>query len=279
MGLITSVAAAVRTHQRRFSGTKGRPWMVVNQEGVDRVNQAMWSPESVGSLQRAQSYYYFQRLPTEGTGELHDDAIGPGDLYVRFATNTNDLWEPELAIVWARSKEKGLIPLAMEMDLAQGLSGNSQEGVVSIPVQRVEMGADDWEIRRMLLVVVTYDAPYSGTDDPIWLRVHTDAGRVAYHVITDTPQTDLEINTANIYEVPVDEPFTRAQLKESEAGEITLGILGSDKWVPKKIVLFGLDHPTESPRYVVPLVQMYEPGPLSADPTEGVPAITLSLED
>lgn len=277
MGIITSIAAAIRTHDRRFSGTKSRPRLVVNQAGSDCVNQAMFSPETVGSVLRGQSLYYYQRLPVEGMGELRDDLIGPGDIYVRLATTSHDKWEPELAIVWGRSKERGTIPLAMELDLAQGLSASDQEGTVSIPVRRVELGANDWEIRRMLLVVVTYDAPYSGTDDPIWLRVRTPEGRVAYHIITDTPQADLEINTANTYEVPVDTPFTKADLLDGP-GDITLGILGSDKWVPKKIFLFGLDQPSETPRYVVPLVRMYEPGPLSADPTEGVPAITLPLD-
>ncbi|UCC49113.1 MAG: hypothetical protein JSV41_02730, partial [Gemmatimonadota bacterium] len=69
----------------------------------------------------------------------------------------------------------------------------------------------------------------------------------------------------------------KAELQGSEGGGITLGILGSDKWVPKRINLFGLDHPAAKPERVVPLARLRDPGPLSADPKEGVPAINLPV--
>jgi hypothetical protein len=277
MGLFTSISAAVRTRDRRRSGTRAGPWIIVNQAGCDRVSESLLVPGSVGSLRRGECLYYFQSLPAGDLGDLHDDQIGPGDLYVRLAVASSDIWEPELVLVWGRSKEKGVIPLAMDVDLPFALSADRKKGFASIPIPRVELGASDLPIQRLLLVVVTYDAPYAGTDDPIWLRVEAPGGRAVYHVITDTPQTDLEINTANIYEIPVERPFTKAELEEAEAGQITLGILGSDKWVPKKINLFGLDHPTARPGSIVPLVRVRDPGPLSADPTEGVPAIDLPL--
>jgi hypothetical protein len=49
-------------------------------------------------------------------------------------------------------------------------------------------------------------------------------------------------------------------------------------WVPKKIFLFGLDARDEPPGRVVPLVRLYDPGPLSVSPTEGVSALALPLE-
>jgi hypothetical protein len=148
----------------------------------------------------------------------------------------------------------------------------------SLDIRRVIAGAGETLIRRLLLVVVTYDAPYAGTDDPIWVRVRTDAGVAAHHVVTDTPQTDLEIDTANIYELPVEVPFTKGDLVHSDKGEIRLGIHGSDKWVPKRVLLFGLDEASSAPRSVVSLVRLSDPGPLSADPTEGVPSIVLPLD-
>lgn len=274
MGLLTSVSAAVRTRNRRRSGTRAGPWIIINQDGSDRLSESLLVPESVGSLRRGECLYYFQPLPAGDLGDLHDDRIGPGDLYVRLAMTSSDVWEPDLILVWGRSKEKGVIPLAMEVDPPFALSADGRKGLVSMPIPRVEFGAADLPIQRLLLVVVTYDAPYAGTDDPIWLRVLTPSGRAVYHVVTDTPQTDLEINTANIYEIPVERAFTKADL---EGGEITLGILGSDKWVPKKINLFGLDDPRARPKRVVPLVRLRDPGPLSADPKEGVPTISLPI--
>lgn len=274
MGLLTSISAAVRTRSRRRSGTRAGPWIIINQDGSDRLSESLLVPGSVGSLRRGECLYYFQSLPAGDLGDLHDDRIGPGDLYVRLAMTSSDVWEPELIFVWGRSKERGVIPLAMEVDPPFALSADGRKGLASMPIPRVQLGGADLPIQRLLLVVVTYDAPYAGTDDPIWLRVLTPFGRAVYHVVTDTPQTDLEINTANIYEIPVERSFTKADL---QGGEITLGILGSDKWVPKKINLFGLDHPSGRPKRVVPLVRLRDPGPLSADPKEGVPAISLPI--
>ncbi len=278
MGLFTSVSAAIRTRHGRFSGTSTRPRLVINQAGVDCLNSAMLSTGTVGSVRRGESLYFYQPLPVEGGGELRDDMLGADDLYVRLSTTSSDMWEPELGIVWGMSKEKGTVPLAMEVDVPYKLSSNPKEGVVSAPLKRVVPGTDDTLIRRLLAVLVTYDAPYAGTDDPISLRVITKQGKVADYVISDTPQTDLEIDTANIYEVPVDLPFRRGELRGNASAEMKLTIHGSDKWVPKKIFLFGLDQAEERPEHVVPLTKMHDPGPLSADPSEGVPALALPVE-
>jgi hypothetical protein len=277
MGSFTSVSAAVRTRHGRFSGTSARPWIIVNQSGVDLLNTPMLSSGTVGRVQRGESLYYYQPLSGEGRLSGTGGRIGAEDMYVRLATTSSDKWEPELAIVWATSKEKGTVPLAIETDMPYRLSTNLREGCVSAPIRRARLGDDETTIERLLLVVVTYDAPYAGTDDPVSLRLTTcDATPVDY-VITDTPQTDLEIDTANIYEIPVDLPFNRGQLRGTGDEQIRLTIHGSDKWVPKKLFLFGLDHPTERPATVVPLAKLRDPGPLSADPAEGVPSITLPV--
>jgi hypothetical protein len=278
MGRFTSISAAIRTRTNKFSGTSARPWLVVNQRDCDCLNRPMLSAETVGSFQRGQSLFYYQSLPAGGMAECHDDCIGQDDMYVRLDSPSANLWEPEVVIVWGRSKEKGQVPLALELDQPLGLSTDQREGFISAPVRRVLLGDDDTMIRRLVMVVVTYDAPYAGTDDPIWVRVMTPKGRVVYHIITDTPQMDLEINSANIYEIPVETPFTRGQLRAGEPCEITLGIHGSDKWIPKKVRLFGLDDPSERPEYVVPLAGVREPGPLSADPKKGVPTISLPVD-
>jgi len=278
MSLFTSISAAIRTRHGRFSGTSARPRLVVNQAGVDCLNNAMLSTGTVGSVRRGESLYFYQPLPVEGGNDLRDDVLGPDDLYIRLSTTSSDMWEPELGIVWGSSKAKGTVPLAMEVDVPYKLSSDPKEGLVSAPLKRVIMGTDDTLIHRLLAVFVTYDAPYAGTDDSVSLRVTTSQGKVANYVISDTPQTDLEIDTANIYEIPVERPFRRSELRDSASAEMKLTIHGSDKWVPKKIFLFGLDHAEERPEHVVALTKMYDPGPLSADPTEGVPSLILPVE-
>lgn len=277
MGNFTSICAAVRTSDERFSGTRKRPWLIVNQDGIDRLNREMLSLETVGSFKRGQSLYYYQSLPAEDLGELRDDRIGPGELYVRLVNASTDLWRPELAFVWARSRERGIVPLALETDMTQVLSGARREGTLSGPVRRVAVGGDEMPIRRLLMIVLTYDAPYAGTDDPISLRIATPDGTVVNHEVTDTPQTDLEMNTANIYWLPVERPFRRAEVRR-EGSEVRLGILGSDKWAPKKVYVFGLDRISDRPESVVSLARVIEPGPLSVDPSEGVPSVQLSVE-
>lgn len=278
MGAFTSISAAIRTRTGRKSGSSASARLTVIQRGRDVLDREMKSAETVGSLRRSECLYYFEALPLEGVDNLSDDLVGPADLQVLLGFDGIGSWEPELALVWARSRERGTIPLALDMKLTGTLSGDERVGVPSLEVRRIYAGAGDTHVRRLLLVVVTYDAPYAGTDDPIWVRIKTDAGVVAHHVVTDTPQTDLEIDTANIYEMPVQVPFTKDDLSCSDAGEIRLGIHGSDKWVPKRVLLFGLDELSGVPHAVVPLVWLSDPGPLSADATEGVPSIELPLD-
>lgn len=278
MGTFTSISAAVRTRTGRRSGTSASARLIIIQRGRGLFERAMKSAETVGSLRRSECLYYNDTLPPGQGTQLTDEAIGPDELQVRLAFDDSGSWEPELALVWARSREAGTIPLALDMQLTAKLSGDERVGVPSVDVRRVTVGTGDMPIKRLLLVVVTYDAPYAGTDDPIWVRVTTDAGIVAHHVVTDTPQTDLEIDTANIYELPVEAPFAKDDLARGDAGEIRLGIQGSDKWVPKRVLLFGLDEASGAPHTVVPLVRLSDPGPLSADATEGVPSILLPID-
>ncbi|MGD8866971.1 MAG: hypothetical protein PVI01_05065 [Gemmatimonadales bacterium] len=277
MGQLTSISAAVRTRHGRFSGTSGFPWIIVNQSGIDLLNNPMLSAGTVGNFHRGESLYYYQSLPREGGPEGNDVQTGSNDLYVRIATTSSDRWDPELMIVWATTKQEVVLPLAIETDMTASLSTNPREGSVSVPIRRVQRGMNETVIERLLLVVVTYDAPYAGTDDPISLQVTTPDATLVNHVITDTPQTDLEIDTANVYEIPVDSPFQRGQLREVKGARVKLTLHGSDKWAPKKLFLFGLDRPTTRPVSVVPLVKIRDPGPLSANPAEGVPFIILPV--
>lgn len=277
MGSFKSISAVVRTSPKRFSGTFGKPWILVNQDGVDRLQCTLLGPGAVGSMHRGQTLYCYRSFRPEEGIEIEDDLVRPDQLYMRLGTTSTDMWRPELIFVWGWSMERGTVPLALEVGAELELSADRREGVISKQIRRVEPGDRRTAIRELLLVLVTYNAPYSGTDDPIWLRVVVGDEVAVDHVITDTPQIDLEINTSNVYRVPVERPFTRAEL-EAGPSEMRLGIQGSDMWVPKKIFLFGLDASGEPARQVVPLVRLYDPGPLSISPTEGVSALTLPLE-
>lgn len=277
MAPFTSIAAAVRTRRGRFSGTRHPPYLIVNQAGHDCVSGPMVSAQTVGSVRRGQSLYYYDSLPRPGLPDIDDQPASLAATSVRLATASTDLWEPELALVWGQSRRSGIVPLAFDLDLKSGLSADHSEGRVSVAVRRVHPGDDGTPIRRLVLILLTFDAPYAGTDAPIFLRVSTPSGEAVHHVISDTPQTDLEIDTANIYEVPVKSPFTKLDLLRSGPRTVSLGLHGTDKWVPKKILLFGLESQADSPERVVPLVDLREPGPVSADPRKGVPSLDLTV--
>ena len=92
MGVFASLSIAIRTANERFSGTGARPWLVVNQRGADRVNRPLFAPTTVGELKRGQSIYTMHSLRDLPQTELSDNQVDPGEVYVRLATTSTDLW-------------------------------------------------------------------------------------------------------------------------------------------------------------------------------------------
>jgi hypothetical protein len=132
------------------------------------------------------------------------------------------------------------------------------------------------DINRVLLVTGT-GRDSAATDSPVRVRITNQSGTlVVDHTIPDTPQADFEGFEGNVYFVPVITPFRRSQLTDAS---VELSIGGDDVWRPIVVVLFGLDTGSGQPTEMVPLVHLHPwPfGPLSTDPSEGVPSAVLPL--
>lgn len=160
------------------------------------------------------------------------------------------------------------------------LSTDRSEGRISLPLRPIGGGTVRTAIRRVMLVTGTAGGS-GGTDSPIRVRAKTGDGIVVDHTIPDTPQADLEGREGNMYFLPVISPFTRSQLIDFS---ILLSIEGADAWLPKVVMMFGLDAASGQPGAMVPLVHVHPWAPagttpewLSTDPAEGVDAKALPL--
>jgi hypothetical protein len=131
-------------------------------------------------------------------------------------------------------------------------------------------------INRVMLATGT--GPNSATtDSPVHVRItNQDGSLVVDHTIPDTPQEDFEHFKGNVYFIPVISPFRRSQLTDAS---VELSIQGDDAWLPRVVILFGLDTGSGQPNEIVPLVHIHPwPfGALSTDLSEGVPSVILPL--
>ena len=173
-----------------------------------------------------------------------------------------------------------IIALAMESDVQHWLSTDSSEGNLTMPLRLVSPGSSATVIRRVLMLVDTVWSGLfgdTGTDSPIELEVRAGGNVVLKQEIDDTAQDDLEKGTTNWYVFDAAVPFTRADVLAN--GGITLRILGSDKWRPGPLFLFGLDTATGRPNEVVNLnaEPMRDLGWMSTDSDEGSSEVEITV--
>ena len=90
------------------------------------------------------------------------------------------------------------------------------------------------------MLMTTANIRRAGTDSPIELQVSVGGAVVVDFDVPDTPQQEQA--QANLYFVPVNEPFTRADLTDTS---ISLAIKGADAWTPRSFFLFGLNDPPQ----------------------------------
>ena len=174
------------------------------------------------------------------------------------------------------------MPIAIETEINTKLSidKDDTEAKPSMPVKLVAKGDRNMQINRLMLLVMTEgtsstSSPHE-TDDPIELEVTTSDGIAVKFEIPDTPQLDLERGQANLYSIPVSVPFSKRSLNRDS---IVLRIKGSDRWLPSKLFLFGLDDAMGRPEAIVPLVHIpnWTLDSLSSDSSEGEEQVTLPL--
>jgi len=304
--LVNQVSALERvwfatvTRNRARAGTDSPIGLVLNVNGVDRLNQLFPNRTPQKDLERGQANLYPLDVSAVGIDEDQLDSS-----YVRVGILRPDAWEPELIFVWGersvRLSDPEVAPIAFDTSIEFRLNSGPRAAFLtprfpiaeapSMPIRRAVRGGASTRITQVMLIVetigardeggifgsvTTKDVAEAGTDDPLELEIVNADGTVLRQQIPDTPQADLENNQANIYFLSASIPFNRRSLGSDS---ITLRILGDDAWFPRRLFLFGLDGdaPSGGPSAIVPLV--YQPdwdlGRLSTDSNEGSSEIQL----
>lgn len=195
---------------------------------------------------------------------------------VRVGIRGTDQWRPEHIFIWGeRSSDNMILPVATETSIGTRLSTTTSEGQISLPIRLVNLGSPTTILRRLLMLVVTANGAFSGTNSRIRLQTGRFGGGVGVDfVIPDTPQREQEQGQANCYFVPVTVGFTRNSINGAR-----LIIEGEDNWEPASFYLFGLDTTLSRPTFIVPLVHVesWPFGGMSTDSSEGVSFVDLPL--
>jgi len=259
------------TRSTKYSGTNSRIVLIVNEDGHESLHHT-FPDTSQDDQEQGEANLYELDVATQ--------TIEPqnlGNSSVRVGIRGADMWKPEHVVLWGEQLTGGaILPVGIETDIETSLSTDQTEGNISIPVRSLALGTDRMRINRLLMLMSTKKDKHAGTNSPIELQVSVGGAIVVDFDIPDTPQQEQERAQANLYFVPVNNPFTKGDLTNNS---ITLRIKGADMWTPASFFLFGLDDARGRPESMVPLV--HEPtwphGSMSTDSSEGDSSVTLTL--
>lgn len=281
MALVDRLWLATVTNGGNDAGTDaGRLNVTINVNGEDLLDQDFTFMQGTGFLSGGFG-------PDSGWLDEHQAALSDNTLTtpiestlltnssIRVGIRSDDMWGPRHALVLGNS-ERRVIALAMETELGS-LSTDTSEGKLTMPLRLVGEGSSSTVIRRVMFLVYTHSGSDIQTDSPIQLQIAAGGSIVFQQLIFDTDQDDFEQYTANwhIFDAPV--PFTRGDVLSN--GGISLSILGTDAWLPKRLFVYGLDTAAGRPNEVVHLVSVPEWnfGTMSTDLSEGQPSIALPV--
>ncbi len=262
----------ILTRDIEDAGTDDRIVLIVNQNGVD-VTHATFGDTRQEDLERGKANLYTLDAQSISTPDINNSSV-------RVGLRGADAWRPEHLVLWGRVPFQQTFspyyPVAIELDITTTLSTDANEGNLSIPMRTVSRGDSSMVINRLLVLMTTADVEDAGTNSRIEL-VTTIQGVSTIYAIPETSQDDQERGEANLYLLPVTNPFTRRALA---TGSLALRIRGDDMWIPGSIFVFGLNNAAGRPTSMVPLVHEAGWSPiegLSTDPNEGVASVALPI--
>ena len=274
MPIFNSLFLAFLTKNEDDAGTSNTFNLTVNVAGDDILDRDFGTDVDDG----AASWLWSDTLPAPF------DSSGLTNSSIRLGVRDDDAWAPQEVLLFGQAEpdfQPGrIVALAMETDVQHWLSTDLSEGNLTMPLRLVSPGTSATVIRRVLMIVETVWSDLFGdtaTDSPIELEVRAGGNVVLKQEIDDTSQDDLEKGVTNWYVLDAAVPFTRADVLAN--GGITLRILGSDKWRPGPLFLFGLDTATGRPNAVVNLnaEPLRDLGWMSTDTSEGSPEAELTV--
>jgi hypothetical protein len=264
MPQLRKIWVAIRTRDQANADTDSTIALSINDK------QITYNQTTRHDQERGRANLYEKDVAAMGisTEELNNSAI-------RVLILGSDLWAPQHLVVWGEEADGRLRPLAMETNINKILSTDPNEGNALLPLRLIDVPTAGVELTRLLFIVETNDFEDAGTDDAITLSVRNDSGAQLVDYTIPQGPGDLERAQANMYFVPVEIPFRRA-----DVSVITLRTGGKDYWSPTKFFIFGLDGASnQRPGFLYPIVHIPRSnlGNLSTDPTEGNQSIRLPL--
>jgi hypothetical protein len=277
MPLIDNLILVAKTRDEGDAGTDNRHNLTVTIEGVDFFNLDF--PFGLGEgIDRGETGYQENSLGQTGIPWLVANPFESNDLTdssIRLGVRGNDAWAPQHVLligrVPAQASPGRCLALAIETDLTNWLSSDSDEGHLTMRLRLVGQGNEAMLIRRVLLVVYTSPQDNADTESHLQLQIAAGGTIVLSHKITH----GFGRRKAYWHFLDVT-PFTRDDI---EPDGIDLSILGDDAWLPGAVFLFGLDTETGRPNEMVTLVAIrsWDLGWLSTDDDEGKSSVPLPL--
>ena len=282
MAIIDNLWLAALTKRADDAGSDSRFNLTINIDGIDvAVHDFVigWRRTGSGGNQGVRTGLRDGQAGIENSKPLAApfEANGLTHSSIRLGIRGDDAWAPDHGFLIARTQPAftpgRITALAMETEIDSWLSSNSDEGHLTMRLRLVSPGSSTTLIQRVLLLIYTDSGDDVQTESSIQLQIAAGGGIVVSKTITD----DLNKLTARWYFIDVDTAFTQAGMVAN--GGITLGILGTDAWLPKTVFVFGLDTASGRPNEVVTLASVpeWDLGWLSKDPHEGSPSVPLPL--
>jgi len=262
----------ILTQNTSYSGTQSPITFILNQGGTDKVHHTIADTKQ-RDLEKGEANLY--RIPSNNFMSTVDpDYLS--DSSIRVGIRGDNLWKPEHLIVWGKRNDGKIHPLAFENSISTILSTDRNEGKLSMPLRLIETGDDTTNIQRLLVMMKTSDKKHAGTDSKVKLKIKSPEGYFVNYEFPNTPQYEQERHEANVYFIKGFSTFTKNDLNRDS---IILEIKGKDKWLPASFFVFGLESPSDRPKYMVPLVNIenWNMGGLSTDSSEGKTSVTIPL--
>jgi hypothetical protein len=279
MPLIDNLILVAKTRDEEDAGTDNRHNLTVTIDGVDFFNIDF--PFGLGEgIDRGETGYQENSLLGQ-IGPIPWLVANPfesnhlTDSSIRLGVRGNDAWAPQHVLLIGRIPAQASpgrsVALAIETDLTNWLSSDSDEGHLTMRLRLLGQGNEAMLIRRVLLVVYTSPQDNADTESHVQLQIAAAGTIVLSHKITH----GFGRRKAYWHFLDVT-PFTRNDI---EPDGIDLSILGDDAWLPGVVFLFGLDTETGRPNEMVTLVAIrsWDLGWLSTDDDEGKSSVPLPL--
>jgi len=268
MAHITGLYAAMLTRDSNDSGTDSSVELIANFNGVDILHHTF--PQSQQQVNQEQGLANLFHIPVIARDEVDTNLLDRA--YFRVGLRGDDAWRPHQFALWCTAEGRvPVVPISAHADMHAPqmqrrtppvleperkaiLSTDTSEGDTSFALRRVMAGSRSMSIRGLMVAMDTHNWHSYGTDSPVMLRI-TAGGQIVFdYEFADTSQDEQDQGQANLYFLPVDIPFTMAQLLAG--GNVRLSIGGRDNWLPTRFFIFGMDVASGDPGALVPLVHI-----------------------